>query len=362
MDDSKTQSYGRNDDVTGITSLNDDSVNFGRAPVDELLPSRTYTGNIPSGPSVPGLLLLPNELLNHIFLFLDNAPPSERRFNHLPTRDWTDSHQAPLKALSTVSRRLRAISLTLLFKHARLDPCQLTPWLDLVHRNELASSIESIVAHVSELNDGFHPAWYVRLLNEVPVLRLTVGCESHVLTGLTGIHVNLADMWAFDIPYQYLELRQDAWEATRQNSYDYLPGLLGAKHWRSLRVNEGSSLAAYTSYEYFLKKPPSLISNINDCLNTIPFDAEPEMLHETAPGASIQITLTQEMLRNLRDFSFIAVFPYYNHVDDILKCIRRMRNLENLFIKLCPDPESTALDDAVKAAKGHIDLNDPWNE
>lgn len=306
------------------------------------------------------LLILPNELLHHAFSFLHKTPPSERHFTHLPGRNWTDHAEAPLKALSTVSRRLRAIVLQILFTHARLDPCYLTPFLDFVHQLGLASSIESIVAHVPDLRHCFHPAWYVRLLNEVPATRLVIACEPHTFAEIAGIDMNLADRWAFNIPHQYLELRQPTSEAIRQTSYDYLPGLLGAKHWQSVRVNEGSSLAAYTSYEYFLKKPPSLLSDIHTCLTSIPFDPEnlPEMSSSTLTG----ITLTQHMLQNLQEFSFTAVFPFYNHVDDILKCIRRMTNLERLFIKLCPEPGSTVLDDAVEAAAGHIDLNDPWNE
>ena len=327
---------------------------------DELLPRLRTMADASFASATSSLLVLPNELLHHAFSFLDRTSPSERNFTHLPGRNWTDHAEAPLKALSIVSRRLRAIVLQILFTHARLDPCYLTPFLDFVHQLGLAGSIESIVAHVPDLRHCFHPAWYVRLLNEVPATRLVIACEPHTFAEIAGIDMNLADRWAFNIPHQYLELRQPTSEAVRQTSYDYLPGLLGAKHWESMRLNEGSSLAAYTSYEYFLKKPPSLLSDIHTCLTSIPFDPEnlPEMSSSTLTG----ITLTQHMLQNLQAFSFTAVFPFYNHVDDVLKCIRRMRNLERLFIKLCPEPGSTVLDDAVEAAAGHIDLNDPWNE
>ncbi|KAK5086109.1 hypothetical protein LTR70_000253 [Exophiala xenobiotica] len=355
-----------NGDMTSSYSTTKTSIEGSRrVNTNELLPSLATIDDASSEPVSSSLLVLPNELLHHVFSFLDEDPPSERIFTQLPSRDWTDHAAAPLKALSTVSHRVRAIVVQSLFKHARLDPCRLTPFLEFVHQFDLASSIESMVAHVSDFRDCFHPAWYVRLLNEVPATRLVVGCEPHAIAETAGIQMNLTDRWAFNIPYQYLELRQPTFEAIRQTSYDYLPGLLGAKHWESIRVNEGSSLAAYTSYEYFLKKPPSLLSNVHTCLSSIPFD--PENLQETFPSTLIQValtqlTLTQQMLQNLQGFSFVAVFPFYNHVDDILKCIRRMRNLKRLFIKLCPEPESMVLDEAVEAAEGHIDLNDPWNE
>ncbi|KAJ9663024.1 hypothetical protein H2198_001016 [Neophaeococcomyces mojaviensis] len=71
---------------------------------------------------------------------------------------------------------------------------------------------------------------------------------------------------------------------------------------------------------------------------------------------------TQQLLEGLVEFSFIAIFPFYNHVDDILKCIRRMKRLKKLFMKLGPEPSSTILEDEIKAANYHIDLNDPWTE
>jgi len=361
MDDSDLYLRKR-DDLPGIPANSKISAESYSTVVDELLPALAITTTSSSSLSRPSLLVLPNEVLDHVFAFLGSEPPSARNLVQLPSRDWTISHQVPLKALSTTSHHIRAIVLHRLFRHSRLDPCQLTPFLEFINRSDLARSIESIVAHISALQDCFHPAWYVRLLNEVPLTRLVVGCEPHLFAGITGIRMDLTDRWAFDIPYQYLEVRQSASEAIRQSSYDYLPGLLGIKHWSSVTVNEGSSLAAYTSYQHFLKKPPSLFSNVHICLSSIPLNATPEGLRELFPETSTQITLVQEMLQNLRDFSFVAVFPFYNHVDDILKCIRRMRNLESLFIKLCPEAGSTVLDDGLRAAGSHIDLNDPWNE
>jgi len=361
MDDSSFCSRKRDDAPDILANSKSTAEGYGTI-VDELLPALAITVTSSSNLSRTSLLTLPNEVLDHVFAFLEAEPPSARNLVQLPSRDWTISHQAPLKALSTTSHHIRAIVLHRLFRHSRLDPCQLTPFLEFINRSDLALSIDSMVAHISVLQDCFHPAWYVRLLNEVPLTRLVVGCEPHLFVGITGIRMDLADRWAFDIPYQYLEVRQSASEAIRQSSYDYLPGLLGVKHWNSIRVNEGSSLAAYTSYQHFLKKPPSLFSNVQICLSSIPLNATPESLRELFPETSTQITLVQDMLQNLRDFSFIAVFPFYNHVDNILKCIRRMRSLESLFIKLCPQAGSTVLDDGIKAAGGHIDMNDPWNE
>ncbi|KAK5101946.1 hypothetical protein LTS08_004405 [Lithohypha guttulata] len=165
--------------------------------------------------------------------------------------------------------------------------------------------------------------------------------------------------------YQLLELSQSA--AVAQTDIDYfedhpLPSILGAKPWSSMRVNEGSNLAAYTKYEYFLKKPPSLMSNVQTFLNVVPANANPELMHKAFGVSAPCITSIHDVLSQLEEFSYVAIFPFYNHVDQILKCIRRMTALKKLFVKLCPEPESTVLDDEIKAAEGHFDINDPWNE
>ena len=39
-----------------------------------------------------------------------------------------------------------------------------------------------------------------------------------------------------------------------------------------------------------------------------------------------------------------------------------MHHLQRLFLKLIPEPDSTVLNDEIEEAKGHLDVNDPWNE
>lgn len=308
------------------------------------------------------ILDLPNELLDYISASFDHQPPSSNNFIELPTSTWTCSEVHDLKALSAVSRRLRSVILPRLFRHARLNPAHLTEFLEFVHTNVLAGGIETIVADLREPYFDVHPAWWCRLLNEIPVTRLTVGGAPQRFTEIARIPLNLNDCWAFNVPYQYLELQQSPAVALQQISYDSLPSLVGAKPWHVMRTNEGSSLAAYTTFEYFLKKPPSLISGIQARLGFIPVGAISETTQQSFQDSVLSVTSIRAMLEGLTEFSFIAIFPFYNHVDDILKCIRKMTNLKRLFIKLCPEPDRTVLADEIKAAKGHFDINDPWNE
>ena len=39
-----------------------------------------------------------------------------------------------------------------------------------------------------------------------------------------------------------------------------------------------------------------------------------------------------------------------------------MHHLRYLFLKLIPEPDATVLQDEIEQAKGHLDVNDPWNE
>ena len=63
---------------------------------------------------------LPEELLLHVFNYLESTPPSEVKIRHEPSLELTRSSKTTLKDVSTISKRWRRIVLPLLFKHARL--------------------------------------------------------------------------------------------------------------------------------------------------------------------------------------------------------------------------------------------------
>ena len=185
-----------------------------------------------------------------------------------------------------------------------------------------------------------HPAWWARLLNRVPVRTLTVVAAPEVFAELAGIHAWSNDAWAFDMPFQILRLEQTPEAARAKIDYDDLPNFLTARPWTGMAFNEGSSISAYTTYEFFLRRTPSLLTAL--------------LFNNSAAGDTL--------FANLLSFHFIAIFPFYNHVDEVLKCIRKMLKLERLFVKLCPEPGSTAFHDEIELAGGAMDVHDPWNE
>jgi hypothetical protein len=102
-------------------------------------------------------------------------------------------------------------------------------------------------------------------------------------------------------------------------------------------LNEGSSIRAYQTYEFFLRQPPSMLSAL---LGT----GEHPNNHALLPSTIV-------------DFNYIAVFPLASHVHTLLS---NLPKLDRLFIQLTPRPSNQILQDH-KAMK-NIDMADLWME
>lgn len=316
-----------------------------------------------AGTMTSSLLQLPNELLDHIFSFLDTAAPSESNFHSLPSWTCFARTQQPLKHVSLVSHRLRTVVVNRLFANVRIAPNFVQDFLQFINRAGLSWKVESILIEVSSHDHaGADPKWWCLLLDQVPTRRIVLQCQPEVQDELFGIRAHSSDFWAFKVPCQYIEFIQGDLPQ-RTDPCDASTGLLAARQCQSMRVNEGSSLAAYTSYEYFLKKAPSLVATLEDYLDESSYPLQ----HLPADGdmfvsSSMKITAALNMIENLQVFSYTAIFPFYNRVGEIMNCVKRMKSLRKLYVKLCPEPGSSILEDAIQAAGGHIDLNDPWSE
>ncbi|KAH0848835.1 hypothetical protein AYO21_08280 [Fonsecaea monophora] len=298
----------------------------------------------------------PNEILSRIISFLDAPSPFDADILQKPksglipfeseagielTSIPTSLHrQHALKNLTLTCRLLRTLTLPVLFKHSVLHPLLLSDFLSFLKRHNLNQYVVSVVAHVPGHYNHIHPAWWARLLNEVPATRFGIVAAPEILTELTGICSWTSDAWAFDMAFQILRLDQTLEAARTPIDYDDLPNFLVARPWQNMVVNEGSSLLAYTTYEFFLRRTPSLLTALHS--------------NNSAAGDAL--------FNNLLSFDFISIFPFYNHVDEVLKSVRKMRRLRRLFVKLCPEPHSTVFRDEIELAGGAIDIHDPWNE
>lgn len=331
------------------------------------------------------LQALPNEIHTHIFTFLAKKPPSRSKSLCKPEHDLTHSAYRPLKQVSLTNARLRRLALPILFQAARLDPCQLTAFLSFAHKFDVARHVTSAVVQLQGPQNHIHPPWWSRLLEKLDNLAsLTVVAAPHVFAEIGQLPIETSHSWAFKIPYHSLtlDLNPNFVALPDKMSRDPRPenintrttsscNLLTIRPWMHLMVNESSHLPAYSTYEYFLKIPPSLITSLyhrQHAESRVETD-QPSLSSQPYVAVPIHGISPTSLLTNLISFSYVAIFPFYNHVDEILKCVRQMTRLRRFFVKLCPEPDSTALQDELERnganagrTEGRIDVNDPWNE
>ncbi|ETN43396.1 uncharacterized protein HMPREF1541_02555 [Cyphellophora europaea CBS 101466] len=285
------------------------------------------------------LLDLPNEIIGHVFAFLDSMPPSLTDVMALPARPQVQ-HVAstPLKKASILNHRLRKICLPLLFRHIFISSVdRLSSIFAFAVSNDLALHVATAQIYLHGPSSHQRPAWWIRLLEQFPRLStLTITAPPNVFAEVVSQPIKLSDAWAFKIPFQTIQLHYDP-STTSSTALDHT-SILHARPWSSFLVNESCSLLAYTTYEYFLRSTPSPLWP----------DPAHNVLH---------------LLCNIRSFSFVAIFPTYTHVAQITEIMKNcMPRIEAITIKLLPDPQSTVLQDMLEASGHHFDVNDPWNE
>jgi hypothetical protein len=315
---------------------------------------------------------LPNELLDYIFSFLDVRPPSSWKLYDEPEFAITSNAEAPLKAASCVSRRWRAAVLPRLYQHVCLivksgeftprpimnDEVQ--PLLDFIRERELVHWVQSFTICISEKklydNTGgsyklhdFSGFWHT-VFDAINPLTLTIVAPPEALGSLTSCHVYSEDAWAFSMPYHMLQLsRHDktlapppskvAFDQTTRSSPSQLftplhSALFTIRPWSDLLLNEGSFIKSYSSYEYFLKHPPSILSDL----------------------VGADIPLNKPLLPStIRNFSYIAMFPSSPHFQQLTNHFPRLDKLYVQFV-----PRNDILND--KDAIGHSDTRDMWME
>jgi hypothetical protein len=113
-------------------------------------------------------------------------------------------------------------------------------------------------------------------------------------------------------------------------------GLIDARPWTRMSMNEGSSLKAYRSYEYYLKIPFTFRYSDEGSIS----------------GPLLAMT-------GLTSLHYTAIFPFYSHTDDVLKYAKGMPALE-LSVQLVPSLHSNIFSDPARTEK--VNLEDCWME
>lgn len=264
------------------------------------------TGNSP-------VELLPNELLSQIFEYLDSPKPSssDSVLHDEPHFDLTKSDNTPLKAAACVSKRWRRGTMPLLFRNVQFvvekgNQAQyntlyqmVQPFLEFITEHQLRRTLQSFTLIVrskesadildrQETTDGFSPFWR-GLFRVIDPQELLIVAPAEALGILTNCRVYMTDAWNFQCPCHYLRLRRGPKSSNRTakvpqvahksfKSTNEKAGILGpeappptlkekepkeltiwnVRPWTNLLLNEGSFIRAYATYEFWLRKPPSV--------------------------------------------------------------------------------------------------------
>ncbi|KAJ9144923.1 F-box domain-containing protein [Pleurostoma richardsiae] len=204
-------------------------------------------------------------------------------------------------------------------------------------------------------------------------LRLTIIAPPRALASLLSRMLFLDDAWSFEMPHHVLSLsREDrlikgpigtAVETSSvgrplttttitsfpfpqvvpdrsspgcvQNRRRFPCQLFSLRPWTSLLLNEGSSMRVYATYEFFLKRPPSMLGAL--------------LGSEEYPN---DVGLVPSTVRSL---SYVGIFPLSSHFNTLVQHLPRV---DRLFVQLVPRNDILKDRDEMK----HIDPSDLWME
>ncbi|KAL2758280.1 hypothetical protein ACRALDRAFT_2098754 [Sodiomyces alcalophilus JCM 7366] len=335
---------------------------------------------------------LPPEILSHIISYFDSIAPSAAWLHQEPTRslgNWTGQHRhCDLKSISLVCKLLRFVTLPLLFRHiiCRL-PCvdlplrpesdelvRLASFLKCLRRDSLGRQVRSFTLVVgpehesaryktatgcSEISCKDNNWFWRTILDAIDPRRFTIVAPPHCLAALFSRSIGLDEAWAFDGPFHILSLSRER-TASRKKVSSLLPSqsatpspastngggstapppvpcdLFTLRPWCAVHLNEGSSISAYKTYEFFLRRTPSILDPL--------LGAGPAPNHAPLLPASI------------RDFTFVGIFPLYSHLTTFADALPV---LDHFLVHLEPlDP--ALLDD--QAVIANVDRADLWLE
>ncbi|KAI4143975.1 MAG: hypothetical protein L6R39_004370 [Caloplaca ligustica] len=317
--------------------------------------------------ATPGFGKLPVEVVEEVIGYLAlEEPASTKELRQEPSIHLFESGSKPLKNLSLTCASLRNMVFPFLFQFLRLGFDSLTPQTArgdnadtclqglyklsrFVSQNGLAGSIRGLTFFFPvETELGLHYLNNFRhklvsfALGEVNPQSLTLIASPAVLGEITEATVYDRETWAFGQRVHVLNFRQPFETSgpgmmTRYISSRIPSALYDIRPWNRFTLNEGSSLRAYSTYDYHLKDTPSIIQY-------------------SVPSSGFTL------LPNVQQFEYVAIFPLARHIIELASMLSNMPGLVSLFTQFTPaaDARRNVLEDAHEAGKANI--SDVWLE
>ncbi|KAJ4356626.1 uncharacterized protein N0V89_004662 [Didymosphaeria variabile] len=225
-------------------------------------------------------------------------------------------------------------------------------FLRFMRQYDLKKYIRNIVVHTDKeyqlrhvstadapLARAVHEIWDQVFSNLDPI-RVVVAAPPSSLSALLDAHMLSSDTWAFDMKMHYIEFSQKDPHRTAHRNHGCRPwdnALVHRKPWTHLGYNEGSSIAAYSTYEYHLKQSP-------------------KMLYLTL----LRLAKEVQDCCNITSFSFIGVFPFSTNMNTVIRALQKIPMLREIQVQLAPGPENDLLDTPKKL--GRAQASDLWLE
>ena len=343
------------------------------------------------------LLDLPLELVEQIISVLVEEKPPSARFLHEDPSDSILRHgRRPLKELSQVCHLTRELCFPSLFSSVKVDLDCIGDFMKFSKRHCLSNYADSVLLYIDpttfaekieHISDHYLWLPMIRVIDSVMPLVMTLVLPPSLFAHILPYQPHLENQWAFNIPYQVLQLqitRDLAPFANGKVESQYLGGARSCqnleeteishelapskyqqsdvpststptyhtpKHnidslnvfqlrpWTRCIFNQGSSVKGYGSYEYFYKQAPSFLYPLRHY----------EFLRSSFDDPFDSIT----------SFDYIAVFPI-DHFKQFCVNMSFMTNLKCLRVQLAPTSGNDILDNP--SALGKSQPKDLWQE
>ncbi|KAF2706027.1 hypothetical protein K504DRAFT_89551 [Pleomassaria siparia CBS 279.74] len=234
-------------------------------------------------------------------------------------------------------------------------PETFTAFGQFVEQHDLKHHIKSLVVYTDKEHELRHAATadaplsravgeiWSQVFSHLAPTRIVVAAPPTTLAGLLDTSILSSDAWAFDMKMHYIELVQfepDKITHSRPVCRPWNTALVHQKPWHHIGYNEGSSITAYSTYEYHLKQTPKMLYLI-----------------------LLRLAKEVDNCCNIRSLAFFGVFPFSTNVIAVIRALHKVRTLERVEFRLSPGPENDLLSSPKRMGRAQPpDLWLEWNE